>query len=258
MRHYTELWLILAGAFALFFVMSLFDGIALTDDFELRSAGFAKAMAGERHTFETRQDTVEPTVGSSPVDTAAQTILFIGDSMLDGLSPRMADYCLQNGHKLVSYRWYSSSTSKWGAPGAEFLRDILARYKPTYVFICLGANELFVSHPAEKCGPAVGRIIDCLGSTPYVWIGPPNWKPDTGINRLIARHAAEGSFFLSDGMSFDRTSDGAHPTRKSAAAWLDSVASWMPEHHNHPILLVPPTNTNGRPRRTFVHQPNEK
>ncbi|MDE6310254.1 MAG: hypothetical protein K2L96_00355 [Muribaculaceae bacterium] len=245
MRHYRELWLILAGGFALFFVLSVFDGIALTEDYELRSAGFAKAVFGGREAVAEVPEHVEEIaeeakVKDVPTDTTSQTILFIGDSMLDGLSPRMADYCLQNGHKLVSYRWYSSSTSKWGAQGTEFLRGILAQYKPTYVFICLGANELFVSKPAEKCGPAVERILESLGRTPYVWIGPPNWKPDTGINDVIASKSAPGCFFLSNGMEFERKKDGAHPTAASAVEWLDSVMRWMPHNCAHPIRMEVP------------------
>lgn len=250
MRHYKELWTILALAFAIFFVLSIFDGIAIGDSFELRSAGFARALAeGPRKTEAGHAEAADTTAEAiaehepaapAPVDTTAQTILFIGDSMLDGLSPRMVDYCLANGHRLISYRWYSSSTSKWGAPSSTLLKELIAQHKPTFVFICLGANELFISKVEDKCGPAVDRILADIGTTPYVWIGPPNWKPDTGINDLIARKSRPGSFFLSDGMSFERRKDGAHPTTASAAAWLDSVMRWMPAHAAHPIRMAPP------------------
>ena len=43
-----------------------------------------------------------------------QTILFIGDSMVEGLSRRLGDYSAENGHTLYTVIWYSSSTERWG------------------------------------------------------------------------------------------------------------------------------------------------
>lgn len=261
-RHYLHLWALLAVAFAIFAIASAFD-MPTIGGHELKSARIAETLFADRTP---PQPADEQAVASGvaeevaspfpvPCDSTAQTILFIGDSMLEGLSPRLAAYCDANGHELYSVVWYSSTSEVWGK--SDKLAGYIARIKPTFVVICLGANELFVSDIEQKREKYVQKILADIGDIPYLWIGPPNWKPDTGINRLIARNAAEGSFFLSDGMSFDRAQDGAHPTRKSAAAWLDSVASWMPEHSNHPILLEPPTAYTSRPRRTFVHQPNE-
>ena len=59
-------------------------------------------------------------------------------------------------------------------------------------------------------------------------------------------------------MTFERAKDGAHPTRPSAAAWLDSVIRWMPANALHPIRLDVPVRTAGKAKRIFVHQPDEK
>lgn len=263
-RHYIHLWALLASAFAIFAVASAFD-MPRIGGHELKSARIAETLFASRTPEPenaiadgggyTPAD-VEVPQFPAPCDSSSQTILFIGDSMLEGLSPRLAAYCDASGHELYTVVWYSSTSEVWGQ--SDKLAGYVDRIKPTFVIVCLGANELFVSDIEQKREKYVKKILSDIGDIPYLWIGPPNWKPDTGINNLIARHAAEGSFFLSDGMSFDRTSDGAHPTRKSAAAWLDSVASWMPTHSNHPILLVPPTTHTSRPKRTFVHQPNER
>lgn len=262
MRHYNELWLLLAISFVFFFVLSIFDGIALSDTFELRTAGFAEAVCPHRAEPELPSVPAPEAIRNAtpaPTDTSAQTILFIGDSMLDGLSPRMAKYCLRNGHRLVSVRWYSSSTHKWA--NSTRLRTLMESHRPTYVFICLGANELSISNVEAKRGPDIDRILREVGQTPYVWIGPPNWKPDTGINALIARKTAPGTFFLSDGMSFERRKDGAHPTNTSAALWLDSVMRWMPAHAAHPIRMTPPDGElpAKKPSQIIVKliQPNE-
>lgn len=250
-RPYISLWLLLAAAFGVFFLLSMAEGeLRLPGDAgTLRTAGFADVlrptplMATELPQEEIFADTTDiiPTPRVAPVDTAAQTILFIGDSMLDGLSPRMEQYCLANGHRLVSVRWYSSSTERWGS--SPRLAALIEKYKPTYVFICLGSNELNISRVEEKRGPRVRKILSEIGSLPYVWIGPPNWKKDTGINALIERSARPGSFFLSDGMDFERRADGAHPTTRSAALWLDSVMRWLPRHSLHPIRMRLPEDT---------------
>lgn len=188
-----------------------------------------------------------------PLDTATQSILFIGDSMLEGLSPRLAAYAKENGHKMNTVIWYSSTSNVWGE--CDTLQTFIKRFKPSYIFICLGANELFVKDIAQKRDKYVKSILSQIGEIPYLWIGPPNWKPDTGINDLIAANTKPGCFFLSNGMTFDRAKDGAHPTRSSAVMWMDSVVRWMPQNCAHPIRLEVPVERLGKPQRVVVLQP---
>lgn len=232
---------------------------------EFKSSKIAQTLTAERiaepleNEFPDEAFEIEtPELSRFPVecDTLSHTILFIGDSMLEGLSPRLAAYCDANGHELYSVVWYSSTSEVWGR--SDKLSSYIAKVKPSYIFVCLGANELFVPDIANRREQYVKKILADIGNIPYVWIGPPNWKADTGINSLIGSLAEPGSFFLSDGMSFERSKDGAHPTRTSAAAWLDSVARWMPANCAHPIRMNAPEVASGRPRRVFVHQPNEK
>lgn len=209
-------------------------------------------------------DSVVDSVGRDPLsegrpvfpvepDTASQSILIIGDSMLEGINPRLAAYAKENGHRLNSVIWYSSTTEYWGA--CDTLKVFLRRFKPTFMFISLGANELFVKDIKSKRDKYVKNLLKQIGDIPYVWIGPPNWKEDTGINEMIKANVPEGSFFVSDGMHFDRTSDGAHPTHESAAAWVDSIARWMPAHCGHPIRMDKPSAAKGRPESVTVLQP---
>ncbi len=229
----------------------------------LKSSGIAHALtktpAATAPLLDVVSDTIvelAPEPAAVEVDTAKQTVLFIGDSMLEGLSPRLADYCEANGHALYSVVWYSSTSAVWGQ--STKLREYIAKIKPTFIFVSLGANELFVKDIMNKRRKFVQNIIADIGDIPYLWIGPPNWKPDTGINELVASEAAPGCYFRSDGMHFDRSSDGAHPTRKSASLWLDSIARWMPGNAAHPILLDHPGDVKGKPRKLFVHSPQEQ
>ncbi len=258
-KNYLSLWALLAAAFAVMLCLSAFSPVNI-GSYELKDSGileYLTAIPEENVVVDTVvPDTlVEVKAEPVPIDSTAKTILFIGDSMLEGLSPRLAAYAKHNGHKLYSVIWYSSTSAKWG--NSDKLRSYIAKVNPDYVFVCLGANELFVSDIAKKREQFVKNIIADIGDIPYLWIGPPNWKPDTGINDLIAKHAGKGEFFLSNGMSFDRAKDGAHPTRKSAQAWLDSVVRWMPANSPHPILLDVPAEATASATRIFVHQPNE-
>lgn len=255
--------MLLAIAFVAFAVLS-FTGPHTLLGHELKDGGFAETLAGKaadqaptaQQIKGAAQQVAQAQTINAQVDSTAKTILFIGDSMLEGLSPRLAAYADRNGHTLYTVMWYSSTSEVWGRSGK--LASYIQRLHPDYIFICLGANELFVKDIAKKRDKYVKAMLSEIGSIPYVWIGPPNWKADTGINDLIAANAAPGSFFVSNGMHFDRSSDGAHPTRSSAIQWMDSVARWMPLHAAHPIMMDRPDRSTSRPKRIFVHQPDEK
>lgn len=270
MKHnYLGIWLLLLVAFAVVFALSAFSPVNI-GGYELRDSGLADALTAPR-TSDANPNALNSTDDDAaadaifeqqmqqmqaPVDSSAKVLLFIGDSMLEGLSPRLAAYAKHNGHTLYSVIWYSSTSEVWGRSGK--LKSYIEKIKPDFVFISLGANELFVKDIKTKRDKYVKTLIAELGDTPYLWIGPPNWKPDTGINDLVRANTARGCFFLSDGMHFDRAKDGAHPTRTSSALWMDSVVRWM--GHNSPtpfVLDVPPMSTASA-KRVFIHQPNEQ
>ncbi|MDE6301506.1 MAG: hypothetical protein K2M19_07300 [Muribaculaceae bacterium] len=268
MKSYLGLWLLLAAALAVVIVVSAFSPVKI-GEYELRDSGAYAALtaprsetaadaiaSGEASEVGATEDEVPTMHEPAPVDTLPKTLLFVGDSMLEGLYPRLAAYADKNGHTLYAVIWYSSTSEVWGR--SDKLKKYIEQLSPDYVFICLGANELFVRDIAAKRDGYVKEILSQVGSLPYLWIGPPNWKPDTGINRLVESNTAPGCFFLSDGMTFRRSKDGAHPTRESAVEWMDSVVRWMPAHHPHPIRLDLPDKNTSRARRVFVHQPSER
>lgn len=178
-------------------------------------------------------------LNATPVmDTAAQSILLIGDSMLEGLSPRLLEYAMQNGHELNSVVWYSSTTKYFGQ--SDTLAYFIKKHKPTYVLLSLGANELFVKNIKKDRLEFVRHIIKTIDTIPYVWIGPPNWKDDTGINEMIVENTGRRRYYPSKRLKFDRAKDGAHPTHTSSAKWIDSLAVWISDSSAHPIRLAKP------------------
>lgn len=262
--NYRGLWWLLATAFVFFAFISAVGPVTVFDHEMKSSKIWPTLMADNRKPalkeikkgVETHPKTTKPAVRKPvPVDTVPKTILFFGDSMLDGLYPRLAAYAAENGHTLYVVIWYSSTSEVWGKSDKlqKYIRDL----KPDFIFVSLGANELFVKDIAEKRDKYVKKIIADIGSIPYVWIGPPNWKPDTGINDLVSANAGPEHFFLTDGMTFPRMKDGAHPTHEAAIGWMDSVVRWMPAHSSHPIKLTTPKRKKDRAKRVFVHQPSE-
>jgi len=160
--------------------------------------------------------------------------------MLEGLGPRLAAYAEENGHTLVNVIWYSSTTEVWGR--TEKLKEYIAEYQPDYIFVSLGGNELFVSNIRDRRQKYLDNMLSQIGDIPFVWIGPPNWKPDTGINEMLAETLRPGQFYLSytPDQHYDRARDGAHPTRASASAWMDRVCAWVMKSAAHRIVLHRP------------------
>ena len=269
-RRYLPLLLLLATALAVEVVLSLCAPVSIFG-FELRDGGFADVFDRPAEQPAPCPSTLpigeaipgEPQAGNSTqapdtvmVDTTMRTVLIVGDSMLEGLGPRLAAYADANNFTLYSVIWYSSTSEYWGR--STKLSDYMRRLKPDFVFICLGANELFVRNIEKSRAKYVEKIIADLGDTPYLWIGPPNWKPDTGINGLIARYAAPGCYYRSAELVLERAADGAHPTHAAANRWTDSVVDWMSTHAPVMPPMERPQAVTARPKRVFVHSPQEK
>lgn len=263
-KPYWGLWTLLLVALAVFAVLSYWqDGISV-GGVEIKTATFARDLGAQVATRNVLPaDTLDaqgrlpngkhPKGWRAPKDTTSKNILFIGDSMLEGLAPRLAKYCGKNGHTLVEVIWYSSSTLCWGQSGR--LTELIQKYHPDYIFVCLGANELYVPDIKKARRPYLQKMVAEIGDIPYVWIGPPNWDEDTGINDLLEQELDEGCFYLSAHDKFERSKDGAHPTRASAAQWMDRVIKWIDTTGAHPFLLDYPGEGIARATHIVIFQP---
>jgi hypothetical protein len=253
---YSGLWFLLTIGFAIFFVMSAFGGIKL-GDVELESAQIyaelTKPIEADDVVEQSLVATPEVVAADEPiveepryvVDTMPQRILFVGDSMLEGLSPRLAAYAKHNGHKLHSVIWYGSTTKVWG--NSQKLAECIASFKPTFIFVSLGGNEMFVRDIKSRHLQPLKNILEQIGQTPYQWIAPPNWKPDTGINELLAENIPAERLFVSKDLTLARASDKIHPTRTAAYAWFDLIVEWMAENQDYRIKLEKPQIQTAKP-----------
>ncbi len=186
--------------------------------------------------FEHLEDSAE--TETVVTDTASQKILLIGDSMLEGLMLRLRDYTEYNGHTMKTVIWYSSSSLWYGT--SDTLSYFIKQEKPTYVILVLGANELFIRDIKNKRKKYVNKIVAQMDTIPFIWVGPPNWKDDTGINDLILDAVGKGRYFESKKLKYNRMKDGAHPTRASAVSWMDSIAVWIANESNYRIKMDMP------------------
>lgn len=262
-KHYWGLWTLLFAALVFFVVLSSWqDGISV-GGLNIKTPSFVRDVkalfddgAVTKPAKNKKADAVEEEDDESwraPMDTTAKNILFIGDSMLEGLAPRLAAYCDKNGHKLVEVIWYSSSTLCWGQTAR--LTELINKFHPDYIFVCLGANELYVPDIKRARRPYLKKILAEIGDIPYVWIGPPNWDEDTGINDMLAQELDKGTFYLSANDEFERSRDGAHPKRSSAHKWMDRVVKWMETECAHPIRLERPADGISRASQIVIYQP---
>jgi len=191
------------------------------------------------------------------MDSSSQRILLIGDSMLEQLRWRVRDYCVENGHDIKTVMWYSSQ-SMWFGQG-DTLSYYINDYKPTYIILVLGANELFVRDIKKKRANYVKQIVRQMGDIPFIWVGPPNWKDDTGINNLILRYCGKSKYYPSYKISlnpgFIRYNDGAHPKPQTAFRWMDSVAVWIMDESRFPIIMEKPSKKYKNSTNTTILQP---
>ena len=188
-------------------------------------------------------------------DSLPQSIFIFGDSMTFNLALRLAQYAKANGHEIHSVNWDSSNTKIWAE--SDTIQHYIKLYRPTHIFISLGSNELYFKDPSSRA-PYVKSIIEKIDTIPFVWIGPPNWKEDTGINDMLEEICGKGSFFRSAGMEFKRKKDNIHPTRESSALWIDSIMRWLPKSDHPFIANIPPDSIKkSNPNIVFLKARNK-
>ena len=128
---------------------------------------------------------VETALLKQPNDTVGRRMLVFGDSTLDGVARRFADYAAANGYTMYSAVWYGATFKSW-AYTTELPRIIKA-FDPTFVVISLGTNDLGY-HDISARAEAVKEIMRELGDVPFIWIGPISLKAvkkDPGIVDML-------------------------------------------------------------------------
>jgi lysophospholipase L1-like esterase len=163
----------------------------------------------------------------APAPLTGKTILHVGDSMVGGnwgLTRALEGRFTAEGAKFV--RDYKVSESIISYDKSPKLKELLAKHKPDIVIITLGTNDVFVPYPASMANN-VQSIVKRIGSRECYWMGPPTWKPDTGIVQVIKDNAAPCKFFDGTSLKLERGHDGIHPTDKGGAEWATRFWSFF-------------------------------
>lgn len=178
------------------------------------------------------------------VGSSKQIVLLIGDSMVGKLAPRFNDYAIKNNFEFHSEVWIGSTIRDWAL--AADLQYQIDRFRPTYVIISLGINDLGY-HDYTRREEAVKTILQTIGDIPYTWIGPLHYSrfPNRTIVDIIKGQTGKGCFFDSSSIQAKRV-DGLHPTQIAANFWVDKVVDWMaePSLASHPLSLEDPDFTS--------------
>ena len=177
------------------------------------------------------------------LDTSSQRILLAGDSMAEGIEMFFKKYCFQNHHTLKVFSWISSTTNSWALKNK--LRTLVRQFDPTYVILVLGSNEL-LAKDLTKRQEYIEEIISEIPCKNYVWIGPPNWQEDNGLDELLRtcvgsnKYFSSKEIFLKEPLKSKRGPDKRHPNPEGFRVWTDSVASWIMAKSDSPIKLEKP------------------
>lgn len=159
---------------------------------------------------------------AAPRSLGGKKVLHVGDSMVGGnfgLTKAFEAKLKDEGATLVRHTKVSESMSSFEK--GPTLKDLLRTHDPDIVVITLGANDALVPHP-EVFAQSVEKIVKRVGDRECWWIGPPMWREDSGIVRVIQENSGKCRFFDSSKLELERTADGIHPTDRGGAKWADA------------------------------------
>lgn len=169
---------------------------------------------------------VNMTIARRPLALAGKRVLLVGDSMAAGLQPSLQKRVEEAGGRFFAEPWQSSTIIGWEGTGR--LTQMLELYQPDIIFISLGSNELQARRPEQRA-PLVKRMVEEIGPRPAYWIGPPSWKPDRGLLRVIEENFQPNHFYNASNLNVPRQRDGKHPTLEGFSAWTELIWNWYEE-----------------------------
>lgn len=154
-------------------------------------------------------------------------VLMFGDSMVNcGINIYLEPWFKKHGAKAyVTRSWASSTTVTWSQ--SKKIDTYLWKFNPDIVLITLGSNELFHPYPKMKIRPIRGILKRLRPYRQVYWIGPPAWKKDKGIIRVMRSQLPPGHFLDSSRVRMGRQKDGYHPSNRGARQWAVAIWRWI-------------------------------
>jgi hypothetical protein len=157
------------------------------------------------------------------VNDSIKRVLFVGDSQLENLRKPVKKRLMDNDYQLVaSVVWYGSTTKQWA--NTDTLAYFISKYKPDFVLIALGLNEVHArDHERRKKYAQTIKSNLEQRKLPFYYIGPACWMKDKGITDVLQETFGE-LYYPSHLLTLDRSTDGKHPSKDAATVWFEKVA----------------------------------
>lgn len=215
----------------------------------------------EKDTIAKVNQQVTGTKGSAPTlfttsGDSSKRILFIGDSQLENLRFWVRKSLMDNNYQLAgSVIWYGSSTKQWAS--TDTLEYFYKKFKPDFILIALGLNELFVNDLEKRASYSkiIKYKLSQLG-VPYYFIGPAAWVKDKGSINVIQGVFGE-LFYPSHLLKLDRAADGRHPSKAGAKMWFKEVAQRMTDKNVLNLRISKDTTYAGNSPTILLKVPTE-
>jgi lysophospholipase L1-like esterase len=151
-----------------------------------------------------------------------RSVLHLGDSMVGfrgGLTR-----ALENRFQDAGTRFFSNSLTSAGIASydeSDHMQKLLTRLDPEMVIVSLGMNNVTYPHP-EVLRHNIVSIVKKIAPRDCYWIGPPSWKPDAALIKLLAESTTPCIFFDSSDLKLERQTDGIHPTELGGEVWAEA------------------------------------
>lgn len=259
------LWILITLAMVIFIGISFSDDLKI-GNYTLTKARFPETILAEKNDDVALTDSIEGMESKTAYDslllmqeilepdTTIHNVLVFGDSMTHHLAMSIAKYGTKNNYKVTGVTWESSSIPGWSNSGK--IEKYLKEVKPDFVIISLGSNEMELKH-FERRLPDVEKIVAKLDSLPFVWVGPPLWKEDKGVYKMLEKGLPKGVLFKVENLDIPRGPDHVHPTKRGADIWADTLMRWI-KQSPHPILTeLPDSGTTTKGHKFIYLHPND-
>lgn len=155
-------------------------------------------------------------------------LLFIGDSMAQGLAPHVENLAHDEGIAAFAARGIvGTRLDQWAKD--PWLDAELQSFSPTLVLVSLGTNdEAMGAGAADRQSSAFEALLAKISASgaEVAWVGPPSLPfPRHGVSDMI--RARVPHYFASESLDIPRAPDGLHPNVSGYAGWAGAIWQWL-------------------------------
>jgi lysophospholipase L1-like esterase len=143
-----------------------------------------------------------------------KSVLIIGDSMAQGLSPKFSELLSEKHIQCFSEYKVGTDSRYWEK---QDIPTLISEKKPDHIYIALGTNEY-----KKMSVLSTLKIVETLkdSNVSYTWILPFNKDAQKYNERLIRFVGIENVYETKEQLTLY---DGVHPTPRSFGKWAKNI-----------------------------------